>query len=74
MCSSDLELFRNKNGTGPNCERQTSGPSDPDNFLAMIKDQSEGHHTKIVDEEAPGKDPSKYLISCRIDGDMLCLG
>ena len=24
---------------------------------------------KIVDEEAPGEDPGRYLVSCSVDGD-----
>ena len=69
LITVDSELFGDENGAGPDCKRETSGPSDPDDFLAMVKDQSEGRRMKIVDEEAPGEDPSKYLVSRSVDGD-----
>lgn len=51
----DSELFGDENGAGP--DRQIEGPSDPDDFLAMVKGQSEGRRTRnIVDEEARGND------------------
>ena len=71
LITVDRELYGDKNGAGPDWERETAGPSDPDDFLALVKDQSEGHRTtKTVAEEALGKVPGKYLVSHSINGDI----
>jgi hypothetical protein len=65
----DSELFGDKDGAGP--DRQIAGTSDPDDFLAMVKDQSEGRHTRnIVAEEACSEDAGQYIVSCTVGGDI----
>ncbi|KAN0139301.1 hypothetical protein V8E53_002802 [Lactarius tabidus] len=62
----NLELFGDKDSAGP--DRQIVGPSDPDDFLAMVKDQLEGCCTwNIAAEEAHSEDadPHGDGDSCR---------
>ncbi|KAN0130316.1 hypothetical protein V8E53_011862 [Lactarius tabidus] len=62
----NLELFGDEDGAGP--DRQIAGPSDPDDFLAMVKDQSEGRRTRnIAAEEARSEDADPHG-----DGDSRC--
>jgi hypothetical protein len=63
------ELFGDEDGAGP--DRQIAGPSDPDDFLAMVKDQSEGRRTRnIAAEEARSEDAGQYIVSCTVGGDI----
>ncbi|KAN0128004.1 hypothetical protein V8E53_014181 [Lactarius tabidus] len=59
----NVKLFGNENGVGP--DRETTSSSDSDDFLAMVKDQSEDHHAQKTLAEQPGEDPDPWG-----DGDL----